>query len=437
VEKEFKLPELGEGIDAGEVVRVLVAPGDEVQAGQTVLELETDKALLEVDCPYTGKVSQVFVKDGEEAKVGTVLLTVATAEEAPTEKLVAPTAPPPEPQVEEPPVRSQPRSEAEWRSEDGTPLRSVPDYKPLAAQPVEGKPEAPLPAGPATRRLARELGVDLRQVTGRERGGRITEEDVKQYVRERMASPPLLTGEGLGVPPASDRWGPVERIPLRSVRKKTAERMSQAWSQIPHVTHFDRADVTELEALRRRHAERAAALGGKLTVTALALRAAVVALKEFPEFNASLEGDEVVLKRYYHLGVAVDTGRGLIVPVIRDVDRKGLFELAHELTELAERARTGKVDVTELQGATFTLTNLGGIGGTNFTPLINPPEVAILGLSRSREEPVVQDGEVKVRLMLPLCVSYDHRVIDGATAARFTRRIVELLEDPERLLLGG
>jgi pyruvate dehydrogenase E2 component (dihydrolipoamide acetyltransferase) len=229
----------------------------------------------------------------------------------------------------------------------------------------------------------------------------------------------------------------VERIPFRSLRKKIAERMSQSWSQIPHVTHFDRADVTELEALRRRHAERAAARGGKLTVTALALRAAAVALKEFPEFNASLEGDEIVLKKYYHLGVAVDTDRGLIVPVIRDVDRKTLFELARELTDLSERTRAGKAELAELQGATFTITNLGGLGGTHFTPLINPPEVAILGLARSREEPVVRNGEVQVRLILPLCVSYDHRVIDGATAARFTRRIVELLEDPERLLLGG
>jgi len=229
----------------------------------------------------------------------------------------------------------------------------------------------------------------------------------------------------------------VEYLPFRSVRRRTAERLSLSWSQIPHVTHFDRADATDLEALRRRHAERAAALGGKLTLTALLLRAAVVALKEFPVLNASLEEDRIVLKKYYHLGVAVDTERGLLVPVIRDVDRKTLFELARELTDLSERARAGKVEPAELQGSTFTLTNLGGIGGTHFTPLINPPEVAILGVARSREEPVVRHGEIQVRLMLPLCLSYDHRVIDGATAARFTRRIVELIEDPERLLLGG
>lgn len=429
MEREFKLPELGEGIASGEIVRVLVAPGDPVEAGQPVLELETDKALLEVECPFAGKVSQVLVKEGETAPVGSVLLTVETDAEPP-------------PAAEPPPPAPAPAVEAAIPAEE--PPAPGPEPPPPPSPPAARESEVPLAAGPATRRLARELGVDLSQVAGSGRGGRITEEDVRRYVRERMASlaaapaPPAGRAAAAGeVPSPADRWGPVEYLPFRSVRRRTAERLSLSWSQVPHVTHFDRADATDLEALRRRHGERAAALGGKLTLTALLLRAAVVALKEFPTLNASLEEDRIVLKKYYHLGVAVDTERGLLVPVIRDVDRKTLFELARELTDLSERARAGKVEPDELQGSTFTLTNLGGIGGTHFTPLINPPEVAILGAARAREEPVVRHGEIQVRLMLPLCLSYDHRVIDGATAARFTRRIVELIEDPERLLLGG
>lgn len=429
MEQEFKLPELGEGIESGEIVRVLVAPGDPVEAGQPVLELETDKALLEVECPFAGKVSQVLVKEGETAPVGSVLLTVETDAE-------------PLPAAEPPPPAPAPAVEAPTPPEE--PPAPEPEPPPPPSPPAARESEIPLAAGPATRRLARELGVDLSQVAGSGRGGRITEEDVRRYVRERMASlaaaPVLAAGQAASageVPSLADRWGPVEYLPFRSVRRRTAERLSLSWSQVPHVTHFDRADATDLEALRRRHLERAAALGGKLTLTALLLRAAVVALKEFPVLNASLEEDRIVLKKYYHLGVAVDTERGLLVPVIRDADRKTLFELARELTDLSERARAGKVEPAELQGSTFTLTNLGGIGGTHFTPLINPPEVAILGVARGREEPVVRQGEIQVRLMLPLCLSYDHRVIDGATAARFTRRIVELIEDSERLLLGG
>lgn len=434
MEQVFKLPELGEGIEAGEIVRVLVAPGDQVEAGQPVLELETDKALLEVECPFAGKVLQVFVKDGDNAPVGSALLSVETAAEAPPE--AAPAAPLPAAAVVEAPSSAAPVEKPAMPPPEPAP----PPQPPTAV----GISEVPLPAGPASRRLARELGVDLSQVAGSGRGGRITEEDVRQFVRDRMASlaslPPLPAEEAAAAekgPPDSDQGGPVERLPFRSVRRRTAERLSQSWNQIPHVTHFDLADVTDLEALRRRHAERATTLGVKLTVTALMLRATVVALKDFPTLNATLEEDEIVLKKYYHLGVAVDTPRGLLVPVIRDADRKTLFELARELTDLSERARAGRLELAELQGSTFTITNLGGIGGTHFTPLINPPEVAILGVARSREEPVVRHGEIQVRLMLPLCLSYDHRVIDGATAARFVRKLVELMEDPERLLLGG
>ena len=263
----------------------------------------------------------------------------------------------------------------------------------------------------------------------------MTAEDVQAYVRDAMVT---------GTPPPSRlpdfaKWGEVERIPFRSVRKKTAERVSTAWQLAPHVTQFDRADVTGLEALRKRHAARAEALGGKLTATVFLLKAAVIALKAFPEFNSSLDtqAEQLVLKRYYNIGIAVDTDRGLLVPVIRGVDGKSIFELSRELVEIAERTRQGKTSLEELQGGTFTITNLGTIGGTGFTPILNYPEAAILGVARSREEPVVVNGRVEPRLILPLCVSYDHRVIDGADGARFTRMLAASLEDPEQLLLGG
>jgi pyruvate dehydrogenase E2 component (dihydrolipoamide acetyltransferase) len=291
------------------------------------------------------------------------------------------------------------------------------------------------PAGPATRRLARELGVDLRQVSGTGRHGRIVEEDVKGHVRQLAsggAGPVTVSGGAPQAPPLPrfEDWGPVERQPLGGVRRATSRQMSLAWSLIPHVTQHDLADVTDLEAFRKSQDGK----GPKLTVTAFALKAVAVLLKEFPQFNASLDtaAGQLVLKRYYHVGVAVDTRGGLLVPVIRDVDKKSIEALAKELTEAAEKARQGKADMT---GGTFTITNLGGIGGTGFTPIVNYPEVAILGMSRSRWEPVVRDGQVVPRLMLPLSLSYDHRVIDGADAARFTRRLAEMLENPMLMLL--
>jgi pyruvate dehydrogenase E2 component (dihydrolipoamide acetyltransferase) len=290
-------------------------------------------------------------------------------------------------------------------------------------------------AGPATRHLARELGVDLENVAGSGRSGRITPEDVKAYVRQLASTPaPPTVAAAAGTVAAPNlpdfsKFGPVEAQPLPRVRKLTAQQMSLAWNLIPHVTQHDLADVTDLEAFRK-----AQKSGPKLTVTAFALKASAIALKEFPTFNASLDlaAGQLILKGYYHVGVAVDTEGGLLVPVVRDVDKKSVAELAQELSDVAERARKGKAD---MQGGTFTITNLGGIGGTGFTPIVNWPEVAILGLSRSRLEPVVRDGQVVPRLMLPLSLSYDHRVIDGAAAARFTRRLAEMLENPLVMLL--
>jgi len=438
VASEFKLPDLGEGVEAGDVVRVLVSEGDLIEADQAVLELETDKALIEVPCPFAGTVASVDVKEGDKVPVGAVLITVEETE-AEAKKSAEPQS-----KVEDKVEKTEPedvKAGDESADEAPQPARqpAVPEPAPQAPPQPDGK--TPAPAAPVTRRFARELGVDLHQVPGSGPGGRIVREDVQAHVRQAMAGKvPAATVATVGPPlPDFAKWGEIERQPLRSVRRKTAERMGLAWSLAPHVTQFDRADVTDLEAFRQRHKAEADARAGRLTPTVLILKAVVTALKAFPQFNASLDlgAGELVLKRYYHIGIAVDSDRGLLVPVIRDVDRKDILELAVELNDMAERTRQGKVTLEELQGGAFTLTNLGSIGGTAFTPIVNYPEVAILGIARSREEPVVRNGRVESRLMMPLCLSYDHRVIDGAAGARFTQKLVESLENPEKMLLGG
>ncbi|GIX48446.1 MAG: dihydrolipoamide acetyltransferase component of pyruvate dehydrogenase complex [Candidatus Tectimicrobiota bacterium] len=432
----FTLPELGEGIAEGDVVNVLVAVGEQVSKDQPVLELETDKAVIEVPAPVSGIVRAIHVKQGEKAAVGQLLLTLETAEaEAPaaTAAPAAPAEPPPPaavppptpPPAPEPAVAAPPAAAAEAEAE--RPAVAADGQRVLA------------PAAPSVRRFAREIGIDITEVPGSGPGGRITIEDVKRYARQLHAA----GRQGAAVPavalPDFARWGPIERQPLRGVRQRTAERMAQAWAQVPHVTQFDKADITDLEALRQRYAPRVQAAGGRLTLTAIVLKVVAAALKVFPQFNASLDlaRQEVVYKRYYHLGVAVDTEHGLLVPVIRDVDRKNVLTLAVELTQLAERARARKLTPEELQGGTFTVTNLGGLGGTNFTPIVNFPEVAILGLARSQVEPVYRDGTFVPRRLLPLALSYDHRLIDGADGVRFLRWVVEALEQPFLLALEG
>jgi pyruvate dehydrogenase E2 component (dihydrolipoamide acetyltransferase) len=292
-----------------------------------------------------------------------------------------------------------------------------------------------VPAGPATRRLARELGIDLARVSGSGRNGRVTEDDVKAFVRQIAAGGGAAAAGPVAAPalPNFAQWGQVETQSLVGIRKATARQMALAWSLIPHVTQNDQADITDLDAFRKQHSQGDV----KLTVTAFALKAAALALKKFPQFNASLDaaGNQLILKKYFHIGVAVDTPKGLVVPVLRDVDQKGVIELAKELNAVADRARQGKLAGEEMQGGCFTITNLGGIGGTAFTPIVNWPEVAILGLSRSRLQPAVRDGQCVPRLMLPLSLSYDHRVIDGADGARFTRFVADLLENPVLMLL--
>ncbi len=423
---EIKLPALKENVDTVEVNAVRCAPGDTVAKDQILLEVQADKTALDVPSPSAGRVSEVRVKIGDQIKVGQVICLIegggnGEAPKSVPAKQAAPAAEPAKAKNPEAPTEAP----------------NVAAPKPATAPVMAPAVNRVTAAGPATRRLARELGIDLSQVAGSGRSGRVVEEDVKVYVRQLAANGTAApaTGGGVVAPPLPnfEQWGPVERQPMLAVRKATARQMSLAWSLIPHVTQHDLADITDLEAFRKSQD----AKKPKLTVTAFALKAVAVALHEFPTFNASLDtaGNQLILKRYYNVGVAVDTENGLLVPVIRDVDKKSVAEMAEELTSMADRARQRKLDGAELKGGTFTITNLGGIGGTGFTPIVNYPEVAILGLSRGRLEPVVRAGAIVPRLMLPLSLSYDHRVIDGAAAARFTRRLAEMLENPMLLLI--
>lgn len=422
---EIRLPALSESINEGVVSEVRVKAGDTIKAGDIVVVVEAEKSTVEVPADSGGKVIEVLVKKGDTVKVGQVL--------ARAESGLA--APPP------PPMRAE--SPAEVHSVSRTAAAPTPripaQVKAATASngehadgPRTANGVATVPAGPATRRLARKLGIDLVKIAGSGPRGRITQDDVIAFSQQgRKAG----VGGSFAAPTLPDfsKWGPIDVQPLDLIRRKTAEQMAIAWSQVAHVTQHDQADVTELDAFRKTQD----AAGPKLTVTAFALKAAAVALKEFPQFNSSLDLDngKLIRKGYFNIGVAVDTERGLLVPVIRAVDRKSVRELAGEIAEIAEKARQKKLGLDEMKGGTFTVTNLGGIGGVGFTPIVNWPEVAILGLSRSKLEPAVKDGAIIPRLMLPMSLSYDHRVIDGADAARFTRRIAQMLENPMLLLI--
>ena len=439
---EIKLPELGENLTSGDVLDVKVAAGDSVTAGQTLLEVEAEKSTVEVPAPVAGKIAQLMVKKGQSIKVGQTLFLIDDAggsaakapakEPAPSAKNEA--APPAKPAEQKPAktaTESAPADEKKQPAAEPKPAERHATPPAAPAQPTDGKT---VPAGPATRRLARELGVELALVTSTGKNGRVTEDDVKNFVKELASGSRSAGRTAAPALPDFSKWGAVELKPLEGIRKKTAEQMALAWSLIPHVTQNDLADITELEAFRKQQDTNKAI---RLTVTAFAMKAAAVALQQFPQFNTSLDlaGNQLIQKRYYHIGVAVDTDRGLLVPVFRDVDKKSVHELAQELSVVAEKARQKKVGLEEMRGGTFTITNLGGIGGTSFTPIVNWPEVAILGISRGRLQPVYRDGQLVPRLMLPLSLSYDHRVIDGADAARFTRRIAEMLENPLLMLL--
>ncbi len=448
---EFKLPELGENIDSGDLVRLMIAPGTRVSEGQPVMELETEKAVVEVPSTVSGVVREVKVKEGEKVKVGQVIFTLERGAITPAEA----------PRKHEPVEHISGQQAARlsfqmaMQAEGKTEEQALPPDQPFAPPPAFTMPvqlgkvagteyRDPVPAAPSVRRLARELGVDIHNVQGSGPGGRISDDDVKLHAKNMLAAAAAAAQApaiGFVEPELPDfsKWGKIERVSMRGVRRKTAEHLRQAWNTIPHVTQQDRADITELEQLRAKFAPRAEEAGGKMTVTAIALKVCASALKVFPQFNASIDmgKEEIVYKQYINIGVAVDTDRGLLVPVIRDVDKKNIVELAAEMTQLSKKARDRKLTPEEMGGGTFTITNLGGIGGTGFSPIVNHPEVAILGLSRSRMEPEWVNHKFEPRLILPLSLSYDHRLIDGADAARFLRWIAEAFEQPFLLSVQG
>jgi pyruvate dehydrogenase E2 component (dihydrolipoamide acetyltransferase) len=425
---EIKLPRLGENLEEATVLDIKVAEGDKVSQGQSLLDVEADKGSTDVSAEQAGRVTKVLIKKGDRIRTGQVLFQIEAGGDGAAK--TAPAAPPKQESAPAPPSpKTQPAPEKQPAAND----KAAPTPAPRPTNPTVGNADKLVPAGPATRRLARELGIDLSRVTGTAAGGRVTQEDVKTYVRQ-LASGTVSAGTAAAtLPPLPDfsKWGAIERQPLDTIRRKTAEQMSLSWSQVARVTQNDVADITLLDAFRRKQE------GKKLTVTAFALKGCAILLKQFPNFNCTLDwgNNQLILKQYYHLGVAVDTERGLLVPVIRDVDRKSVTELGDELAAVAQKARDKKVTGDDLRGGTFTITNLGGIGGTSFTPIINYPEVAILGMSRARLQPAVYEGQIVPRLLLPLSLSYDHRVIDGADAARFTRKLAEMLENPLQMLL--
>jgi pyruvate dehydrogenase E2 component (dihydrolipoamide acetyltransferase) len=443
--RNFKLPDLGEGIHEAEIVEVLVSVGDTLEEGDNILVVETDKAAVEIPSPYTGEVLGIEVEKGQLVHVGDLIMSFSGGDAEPAAGEDAP--------EEQAPAEQAPEKE------------ETPAEEPQKTPTPAGGGDRPVPASPSTRRLARELGVDLRQVPATGDAGRVTSDDVRAFAEGEVEAPAaeekeaekpaerptMVSAEELPdvipsgrVPslPDFEQWGEVERVPLRSIRRATAKQMALSWSQIPHVNHQDIADITALEEFRQKYKDTIEERGGKLTPTVFAMKAVVAALKEHPRFNASLDpvSQEIILKKYYHIGFAADTERGLLVPVIRDVDRKSITQLSIELNELAQRTRDGEAALDELQGGTFTITNIGILGGTAFSPIINFPEIAILGMARARWEEVVVRKEsgrfdTEYRYRLPLILAIDHRVVDGADAARFMNTVKEALETPDNMLL--
>ncbi len=479
---EMKLPQLGENVDAGVVLTVLVSPGEHVEKDQPILELESDKATAEVPADFTGRVAEIRVQEGDEIEGGQTILTYEDdddeearqeqqdekkehdeeeeeqaereeekeqdqrqaqdeeeeekaeqdeqkREREPKQKKPAQSErksrKPAEPRRSEPPTQQQQRAQQQ-RAQQTT------------ARSMTPRIDEPVPAAPSIRQFARELGVAIEDVPGTGPGGRILEADVKSHVRDLLETLDERPKESPELPDFTT-WGEVQREPMTAIRRAISENVSNSWEKIPHVSQFDRADITDLERFQERFQNQVAEDGGKLTVTSILLKVAAEALKTFPAFNSSLDLDraELIEKEYVHIGVAVDTDNGLLVPVLRDVDKKGLARISSELGELANRARARKISREDLQGASFTLTNLGGLGTTHFTPIIGWPQVAILAVGRAAIEPVYKGGEFVPRRILPLGITYDHRAVDGADAARFLRWICETLEEPLRLTIGS
>lgn len=428
---EVKLPDLGENIESADVLNVLVSKGDAIEKDQGILEIETDKATIEVPSNVSGKIVEVLIKAGDKAKVGQVILKVETSDEEPEEE------PEPKEIKKEEKTESKDDTQKETKEEQKGERKSVHPME-LDEQPPISRGAAP--AAPSVRRIAREIGVDINKISGTGPNGRISMDDVKAYSKKLHES--RSEGVGIGIKaqalPDFSKFGKIEKADMSNIRKKTAEHLSYAWATIPHVTQFDKADITNLEKTRKELSKLVEKEGAKLTITGILVKVLIEALKKFPQFNSSIdmEKKEIIYKKYFNIGIAVDTEHGLIVPVIKDADKKSLTEISVEMNVLAEKARNKKIGLEDMQGGSMTITNLGGIGGTYFTPIINTPEVAILGVSRGLLEPVWNShGVFEPRLMLPLSLSYDHRIIDGADAIRFLRFVVESLEQPVKLLL--
>ena len=450
--RSFKLPDLGEGIHEGEVIAVLVNVGDAVEEGDPILEVETDKASVEIPSPFTGIVKEIMVKAGDVVKVGNLMMTFSD-DAVGVKKEVQPGQEPDKKEA----AQKKETAPPEKKTKPAEPAEeAAPQQEEQQAAGTKETNKGPVPASPATRRLARELGADLRMVTPSGPAGMVTAEDVRAFASKETrgdgapeepspgAEPVVVAGATPPGLPDFTKWGSVERLPLRSIRKATARQMALAWSQIPHVSSQDDIDVTRLEALRRRNKQSVEKQGGRLTLTVFAVKAAAAALRQFPQFNVSLDvaKGEIVRKHYRHVGVATDTGEGLVVPVLRNADRKSITELAVELGELVQRTRARKVDLEELQGGTFTITNIGAAGGRgHFSPIINYPEAAILGMGAARLKPVIRKTEtgstqIVARMILPVVLAIDHRVLDGIDAARFLEFFRTTLENPDKMLLS-
>jgi pyruvate dehydrogenase E2 component (dihydrolipoamide acetyltransferase) len=449
--RNFNIPELGENIKSATIVKILVAPGDIIKPDQSVLELETDKATIEVPSDVSGKIVAILVSEGDQVSIGQTVFTVnEAANEA--ENIKSDTS---KPIAENKVIAVATEIETVETSgiiqeENSTPSAPInfgadtPDSPKVIL--VDQQPpilQQAAPAAPSVRRLAREIGVDVNQVKGSGPGGRIVMDDVKAHskaLHQQSGDMQHIRAEQhYEALPDFSKFGEISTESMSNIRRKTAEHLSYAWHTIPHVTQFDKADITNLEDFRKSYSKSAEKYGVKLTVTAILVKVIASALKKFPQFNASVDmhNKTIIYKKYYNVGIAVDTEFGLIVPVIKDADKLNIIEISGKINELAEKARTKKIAPADMQGACFTITNLGGIGGTAFTPIVNAPEAAILGVSKGSFEPVYENGTFVPRLMLPLSLSYDHRLIDGADGIRFLRWVIEALENPLKLIVEG
>lgn len=418
---EILLPELGENIESADVIAVSVKQGDHLEIGQSIIEVETEKAAVEIPSDVAGVVTAIHVEVGQSIKTGQAVISIDAVE----------TLEPVEAQATAAPVVAP----------ESNPSPTPPPEAPAVLAPTWSAPTGPqnlVAASPSVRRFAREIGVDIHQVKGSGPGGRLTRDDIKAHSRNLLVHTPAFAESAPDLPDFT-RWGAISEEPASKIRRVTAERLSRAWHIAPQVTNHEKADITHLDQLRLRYKKRVAVSGGKLTMTAILVKVCAVAMKQFPDLNSSFDpaGNTIIRKHYVHIGVAVDTEHGLLVPVIRNADQKSITEISIDLHDLAHRARTRKLKLEEMEGATFTISNLGGIGGTGFSPIINWPEVGILGVSRGRIEATWIDGQFEPRLILPLSLSYDHRLVDGAMAARFLRWLSEALEEPLLLSLGG